>query len=160
MQGSQAPQAITLLKSNMWEPDIFEAAAIQRFKDSDLQQTTPDKRLQIKSETSLFYKRRPELVNPEKFYANNNTPKRDQSFLRPNKPGQYDNRPTNETTNNSQNMQSQQNRNGGGSQFQTKGNAGYKQKRNNSNKGWNKQKQNPKGPSGFSGAHKGNKKSQ
>ena len=164
LQGSKAPQAIKLLKSNMWEPNIFATDAVKQFMESNVLNLPSDERLQITYKTDKLYRGRPDLVDPSKLGVKDN-PKKDQSFLRQNTPGQY-NKATGGPSNYPQNQQYQQNRKGGGShfqdksRFQNKGNSWKKQKHNNANKGWNKPKQNSKGPSGFTENHKGNKKSQ
>ena len=164
LQGSQNPQAIALLKSNMWEPTIFESEMIERFVKSGLTTTlSAGARLGIYKSTSDHYKRSPHTVDPSKMGPKvKNNQKKDQSFLDYNRHKHQDLRTFLEATqNNANKYQNNYNPKGSGSQY--KGISGKNQKLNNKSKGWskgNKGKNNRKSHPGAAGGHKGNKNSQ
>ena len=164
LQGSQNPQAIALLKSNMWEPTIFESEMIERLVKSGLTTTlSAGARLGIYKSTSDNYRRSPHTVDPSKMGPKvKNNQKKDQSFLDYNRHKHQDLRTFLEATqNNANKYQNNYNSKGSGSQY--KGISGKNQKLNNKSKGWskgNKGKNNLKSHPGAAGGHKGNKNSQ
>ena len=160
LQGSQAPQAIDLLESNVWEPTIFAKDAVKSLIDSDVPRIGIEKRLKIFAETSHKYRQYPNRVNPAKLGRKiSKQTSNNQFFLREHSPVRYDNSNNYTPQHNYRNKQSQNKSNPKGAQYQKAGNSHQKQRRNNKNNSWNKQK-NAKGPSGFTGAPKGNKNTQ
>ena len=165
LQGSQAPQAVELIESNMWEPDIFGKDVVKRVIDSDVPRLGIQKRLGLSVYTNNYYKGNPNQVCPDKLgrqpistVANSTS---NQFFQHP------ISRPRNNATNQNtrqydKNKHWPNNFNGKGAQTQTQPKGGNTNQKNknptgNKRKFWTNPKQKQDGQSGSSGAPKGNK---
>ena len=163
LQGSQVPQALDLLQSNVWEPTIFSASAMKKLLENDVPRIGVDKRLQIKEETSLYYKNNPKRVFASKLgkkikTASNNAT---QFFLRQHSPIRFEDSTNNTSESFNKHKRVQNNKNWGG--YTNKAGKAHQNKKGgnyNKNKSWNNPKQNNKNSKNFNKNNKGNKSNQ
>ena len=159
LQNSQAPEAVELLESNMWDPRLFSQDTLKRLKENDNQRWGLAKRLGLKKEVNRFYLSNPTKVTPDK--SGNNT-KKNELFLNRLGPAIQHNKPQFEiqTTNK---IQPQSNQSKWGSKFQNSGVTRQIQRTKVSGtnkKPWLKHKRNTKGGAGFAESTNGNQSTQ
>ena len=162
LQGSKAPQAVELMESNMWDPDIFGKDVVQRIVDKDVPTVGIEKRLGLSWYLNEYYKSNPTSVTPDrlgKLPISTKTDSTADQFFH-----QQTGRPRNFNTNQSagqfnKGKQGYNNVIGRGAQTQNKGgNANQRTKQVSGNKkNWNPTNRKPNGQSNATRGPKGHK---